>query len=138
MLLRADNTVATGPGASYQTPQSYFARRSGLGFVPYDPSNPYNVTGSVDYNTDTSIVDTTTQAVTALNSEAVFLANLTRQLQGQPPLDPRTVNPGVNFGLNADTQKFVTYAGLGLLAFVMLAKPRRASRRSLRRRRFYR
>ena len=47
--------------------------------------------------------------------------NVDRARKGQPPIDAAQYSGAyVNVGLNPETQKLVTYAGIGLLALVVL------------------
>jgi len=47
--------------------------------------------------------------------------NVDRARKGQPPIDAAQYSGAyVNVGLNPETQRLVTYAGIGLLALVVL------------------
>lgn len=58
--------------------------------------------------------------VMAQQQRELMKINVERAKRGEPPLDiAQYTGVGVNVGLSQDTQKLVTYAGIGLLAFLV-------------------
>lgn len=88
-------------------------RRSGLGDFT-DASSP---TGT---SSDVSTI------MTAVNSEAGFLTNLFRGIQGKPPLPTGVTAPTVNVGLNLESLRpLAVPAALALGAWFFLGRRRR-------------
>lgn len=68
-------------------------------------------------------MDSVSKAMTALNSQTVFLLNLQRQNEGLQPLNVQTASPAVNVGITPEAQKVVI--GLGLVAALAFFLSRR-------------
>jgi len=57
---------------------------------------------------------------TAINSESLWVTNLFRGINNQPPLQASQYAPQVAVGLNQDTQNLVVMGGIAVLAFMAL------------------
>ena len=96
-----DNTGAIGPW-----PGGF--QRSGLAGL-------FDMTGSSEVTDPATGARTFDPAlITAINAEAVFVANLYRSLTGQAPLPPQATAPTVNVGLTAEAKNMLILAALGL------------------------
>ena len=96
---------------NFAQPRAYL-RRSGLAGIG-------NAAAQQEMFADWNM-DGVSRAMTALNSQTVFLMNLNRQNEGLPPLDVRTASPAVNFGMTPETRNVLLGIGiLGAIAFAL-------------------
>lgn len=108
---RTDQTGVLGPIAGgFQGA----VRRHNLGGI-FDMSGDPAATEGTSINAGT---------MTAINSEAVFIANLWRSMTGQAPLPAQSAAPSVNVGLTAEAKNMLLIGG-GVLAFILLRKKHR-------------
>jgi hypothetical protein len=104
--------------------------------IPLRRGASINGLGQGEDTSDTqSMLDSILQSVSQLGQAYVqyqmqhdlYELNLARAQQGQPPISPQAVAPGVNVGLTPETQKLLIYGGIALIGvfiFMQMGKRR--------------